>query len=96
MTLKPLFTKVILKVEQPETKTASGFLLPDTADTKSYTATVIAVGAGEVNDKGEIIPLPVSVGQKVLISGSWAGDNVTINGEELKIVDAKDILAIVE
>ena len=96
MNLIPLYSKVILKVEEPETKTLSGIFLPDNADTKSYIAKVIAVGQGTTNEKGELTPLPISVDQRVLISGSWAGDNVTVEGIEYKIVDAKDILAIIE
>lgn len=96
MNLKPLYTKVILKTEEPQTQTASGIFLPDTTDAKSYTAKVVAVGEGSLNEDGDVVPLPLKVNQRVIIGGNWTGEDVTVEGIEYKIVDIKDILAVIE
>jgi chaperonin GroES len=93
--IQPLFDNVLIKPLEAELKTASGIILPETAQQKPQTGEVIAVGPGRVTIKGEKEPMVVKVGQKVVYK-KWGGSDVKLNGEELTLVEQKDILAIVE
>lgn len=94
-TIKPLFDNVLIRPLEAEAKTASGIILPDSAQEKPQTGEVIAVGPGKVTPKGEKEPMVVKPGQKVMYK-KWGGNEVKLNGEELTLVEQKDILAIVE
>ena len=96
MKIKPLSDKVVLKLLDPQEKTAGGIILPDEAQEESHLAEVIAVGEGRFTESGQLIKPSVKIKQKVLIKGKWAGDNVTIDGIEYKIVSDTEILAVVE
>jgi chaperonin GroES len=95
--LKPLEDRVIVKALEEEEKTASGIVLPDTAKEKPMKGTVVAVGDGKWDDKGEKrVPVDVKVGDTV-IYGKYSGtDYKTQDGEELLILRASEILAIIE
>ena len=95
MKLKPLYDRVVVKKVEMEQKTAGGIILPDTAKEESQIGDVIAVGEGKLLENGEIRPLKVKVGDKVLYS-KYAGNEVEIDGEKLLIIREEDILAIVE
>ena len=95
MVLKPIFDNVLIKPLSAEQKTAGGILLPDSAQEKPQMGQVIAVGAGAVGDDGKIIPMVVSVGQKVMYK-KWGGNEVKVNGEDMVLVEQKDILGILE
>ncbi len=95
MVLKPLFDNVLVKPLSAEQKTAGGILLPDSAQEKPQMGQVIAVGAGAVGDDGKIIPMVVSVGQKAMYK-KWGGNEVKVNGEDMVLVEQKDILGILE
>ena len=88
--IKPLGTKVVIKEMVAEEKTASGIVLPGTAKEKPQMAEVLAVGPGS-----EDVKMEVQVGDKVIFS-KYAGTDVKFNGEEVMIMDQRDILAIVE
>jgi chaperonin GroES len=94
-TIKPLFDNILIKPLEAEEKTASGIILPDTAQEKPQMGQVVAVGPGKVTPKGEKEPIVVKVGQRVMYK-KWGGNEVKINGEELMLVEQKDILAIIE
>ena len=94
MSLKPLFDRVVIKDAEMEETTKSGLILTFTAKEKPQYAYVVAVGPGGVVDGKEIV-MQVEVGQKVVYS-KYAGTDIKIDGEELKIVRQSDILAIVE
>jgi len=94
-TLKPLFDNVLIRPLEAEAKTASGIILPDTAQVKPTMGEIIAVGPGRVTIKGEKEPMVVKIGQKVMYK-DWGGNKVKLNGEELMLVEQKDILAVVE
>ena len=96
MVLKPLSDKVIIKLLDAQEKTTGGIYLPETGQEESHLAEVIAVGPGRFTESGQLVKAEVQVGQKVVIKGKWAGDNVTVDGVEYKIVSESDILAIVE
>jgi len=93
--LKPLGSRVLVKRLEPEEKMKGGIILPDTAKKKQETATVVAIGTGKNDKSGKLIPFPVNVGDKILME-KYSGQEVTIDGEELIILRADDIIAIVE
>jgi chaperonin GroES len=94
-TIKPLFDNVLIRPLEAEAKTASGIILPDTAQEKPQMGEIIAVGPGKVTPKGEKEPIVVKIGQKVMYK-KWGGNEVKLNGEELILVEQKDILAIIK
>jgi len=95
MNLKPLGDRVIVKQAEAETQTKSGLILADTAKEKPQKGSVIAVGDGKLNKKGERIPLDVKVGDTVIYS-KYGGTEVKVEGDEYLILKADDIYAIVE
>jgi chaperonin GroES len=97
MKLKPLEDRVIIKAVQEEEKTASGIVLPDTAKEKPMLGEVVAVGDGKWDEDGEKrIPVDVKKGDKV-VYGKYSGTEYkTKDGDELLILRASEILAIVE
>ena len=95
MTIKPLSNRVVLKNLEAEETTKGGIILTNASKEKPEIAEVIAVGEGEKNDDGKLIPMTVKVGDKVIIS-KYTGTNVKLDGQDYIIVSEKDILAIVE
>ncbi len=93
--IKPLFDNVLIKPLEAEEKTASGILLPDSAKEKPQMGEIVAVGPGKITPKGEVEKIVVKVGQKVMYK-KWGGNEIKVNGEELMLVEQKDILAILE
>ncbi len=94
-TLKPLGNRVLAKRLDQEEKLKGGIILPDSAKKKQETAVVVAVGPGALNKDGKVQPMPVQVGDKILMD-KYAGQEVTINDEEFVIVKADDIVAIIK
>ena len=95
MNLKPLGDRVILKQDEAEVTTASGLFLASDAKEKPQTGTIIAVGEGKMDKDGKLLPMPVKVGDKV-IYGKFGGTEVTLDGENVLILRADDIYAVVE
>jgi chaperonin GroES len=94
MALKPLGDRVIVEIiEEPQT-TVSGIVLPDTAQEKSQRGKVIAVGPGKLLDSGERAPLEVSEGDTVMFA-KYGGTEVTLDGQDLMILQERDIIAVV-
>jgi len=95
MNLKPLGDRVVVKpLEESETRTPSGLVIPDTAKEKPQTGEVIAVGPGARDEDGNRIPVDVSVGDLVLYS-KYGGTEVKHEGVEYLVVSERDILAVV-
>ena len=94
MTVKPLGDRVVIKNCEAEETTKSGLILAGSAKEKPQMAMVLAVGPGG-NVDGKEITMHVEAGQKVIYS-KYAGTEVKVDGEELKIVRQSDILAVVE
>ena len=88
MKVRPLADRVLVKTEKTESKTASGIIIPDTAQEKTQTAVVIAVG----DDKEKI---KVAAGDRIMYD-KYAGTSIKIDGEEHLILKASDIIAIIE
>ena len=96
VSIKPLEDRIVVKPLDAEQTTASGLVIPDTAKEKPQEGEVLAVGPGRFDDDGEKrIPLDVKVGDTVLYS-KYGGTEVKYAGEELLILSARDVLAIVE
>ena len=93
MDIKPLFDRVVLKIEKEQTPNVGGIFLPDMSKDKSQIATVVAVGKGGLIDGNEIV-MEVEVGDKVLFS-KFAGTEFKFEGEDLLIIKQTDILAII-
>jgi chaperonin GroES len=95
MALKPLGDRVVVKPIEQDEITAGGIMLPDTAKEKPQKGTVLAVGPGSRNDKGERISLDVAVDDTVLFA-KYAGTEIKLDGEKVLILRESDILAILE
>lgn len=93
MAFRPLHDRVAVKAIEQDTKTAGGIIIPDTAKEKPQQGEIVAVGAGARNSKGEIVPLTVKVGDKILY-GKWSGTEVKIGGDTLLIMRESDLLGI--
>ncbi|MBR0672882.1 co-chaperone GroES [Neoroseomonas soli] len=95
MNFRPLHDRVLVRRVTAEEKTAGGIIIPDTAKEKPQEGEVVAVGAGTINEKGEIRPLDVKAGDRILF-GKWSGTEVKLDGEELLIMKESDIMGILE
>jgi chaperonin GroES len=93
MKFRPLHDRVVVRRVEAELKTAGGIIIPDTAQEKPQQGEVVAVGPGSRNDKGEVAPLDVKAGDRVLF-GKWSGTEVKIDGEDLLIMKESDIMGI--
>jgi chaperonin GroES len=95
MKIRPLHDRVIVKRLDEEKKTASGIVIPDTAAEKPDQGEVMSIGKGKMTDEGNLVPLDVKVGDRVLF-GKYSGQTVTLKGDELLVMREEDILGIVE
>lgn len=95
ITLKPLGNRVLAQRLEQEEKMKGGIILPDTAKKKQESAKIVAVGAGKRLDDGKILPIPVKVGDVILMD-KYSGQEVTVDDEEYVILKAEDIIAIIE
>ncbi len=94
MKIKPLFDRVVVRVNDADDKTKSGIVLPTAAQEKQHIATVVAVGEGGLVDGNEV-KMIVNVGDTVLYA-SYAGSEVKVDGEKFVILKQSDILAVLE
>ncbi len=94
-TLKPLGNRVLAQRTEKEEMLKGGIILPDSAKQKQETAFVIAVGPGKPTESGTTPPMPVNVGDTILMD-KYSAQEVTINDEEYIILKADDIIAIVK
>jgi len=95
MNIRPLHDRVIIKRMESETKSAGGIVIPDNAAEKPIKGEVIAVGKGKILENGEVRPLDLKVGDKVLF-GKYSGNEVKVDGEELLVMKEDDIMAVIE
>ena len=95
MNLKPLGDRVIIKQDEAEEKTASGLYLAAESKEKPQTGTVLAVGDGKLDKEGKPLPMPVKVGDRVIYS-KYGGNEVLADDEEVLIVRADDIYAVIQ
>lgn len=95
MTIRPLHDRVLIKRLDAQKTSPGGIVIPDSATEKPIEGEVVAVGHGKMLDNGEIRPLDVKVGDKVLI-GKYAGTEVTVEGTEYVVLREDDIMGVIE
>ncbi len=95
MNIRPLHDRVVVRRMEEERTTAGGIVIPDSATEKPSTGEVLAVGNGKVSETGEVRPMDVKVGDKIMF-GKYSGTEVKVEGEELLIMREDDIMAVVE
>ena len=95
MQFRPLHDRVVVRRIEEDERTPGGIIIPDTAKEKPQQGEVIAAGPGARDEKGEVQPLDVKAGDRVLF-GKWSGSEVKIDGEELLIMKESDILGVLE
>ena len=95
MKFRPLHDRVVVRRITAEEKTAGGIIIPDTAKEKPMEGEVIAAGPGARNEQGQLVPLDVKAGDRVLF-GKWSGTEVKLDGEELLIMKESDIMGVIE
>ena len=94
MSLQPLEDRIVVRSSEAESTTASGLVIPDTAQEKPQQGEVIAVGPGRRSESGDLIPMDIAVGDVVVYS-KYGGTEIKIDGVEYKILNQDDILAVV-
>lgn len=94
MKIQPLYDRVLIQRIAGEEKTSAGIIIPETAKEKPLEGVVRAAGKGKTSDKGELIPLQVKEGDRILF-GKYSGTDVTVNGVEHLILREDEILAII-
>ena len=96
MALQPLEDRIVVKPGDAEETTASGLVIPDTAKEKPQQGEVLAIGPGKRSEQtGEIIPLDIAVGD-TLVYSKYGGTEITLDGADVLILNARDVLAIVK
>ncbi len=95
ITLKPLGNRVLAKRLEQEEKLKGGIILPDSAKKKQETLEVIAIGPGIKDKDGKLQPMPVKIGDKILMD-KYSGQEVTLDDQEFVIVKADEIVAIIQ
>ena len=95
MKIRPLHDRILVKRIEEEAKSKGGIIIPDTAKEKPQEGKVIAVGKGKVNDDGELRPLDVHKGDRILF-GKYSGSEIQLEGEEHLIIREDDVLAVLE
>jgi chaperonin GroES len=95
MSFRPLHDRVLLRRVEEEGKTAGGIIIPDTVQEQPSEGPIVSVGSGTRNENGDVTPLDVKAGDRVLF-GKWSGTEVKLEGEELLIMKESDIMGIVE
>ena len=95
MAIRPLYDRIIVTRTEPERTTASGIVIPDSAGEKPDQGEVIAIGNGRLLANGELRPLVVKAGDRVLF-GKYAGQAVKIDGQDVLVLREEDVIAIIE
>ena len=95
MNIRPLHDRVIVRRMEEERTSAGGIMIPDSATEKPVQGEVVAVGKGKILENGDVRPLDVKVGDKVLFS-KYGGTEVKVEGEELMVMREDDITGVVE
>ena len=93
MNIRPLQDRVIVRRMEEETTSPGGIVIPDSAAEKPSRGEVVAVGNGLVLDNGEVRPLDLQVGDKVLF-GKYSGTEVKVDGEDLLVMKEDDVMAV--
>lgn len=95
MNIRPLHDRVIVRRMEEERTSAGGIVIPDSATEKPAQGEVIAIGNGKIAENGDVRPLDVKVGDKVLF-GKYSGTEVKVEGEDLLVMKEEDIMGVLE
>lgn len=95
MAIRPLYDRIIVKRTDAERSTASGIVIPDSAGEKPDQGQVLAVGPGKLLASGELRPLAVKAGDRVLF-GKYAGQAIKVDGNEVLVLREEDVIAVIE
>jgi chaperonin GroES len=95
MKFRPLHDRIVVKRIDAEEKTKGGIIIPDTVKEKPSQGEVLAVGPGGRDEAGKLIPIDLSVGDRVLF-GKWSGTEVKIDDQDLLIMKESDIMGVIE
>ena len=95
MAFRPLHDRILVRRIEADEKTAGGIIIPDTAKEKPQEGEVIAVGPGARNEVGQLQPLDVKVGDRILF-GKWSGTEIKLDGEDLIIMKESDVMGVIE
>jgi len=95
MKIRPLHDRVIVKREDEERKSPGGIVIPDTAAEKPIRGKIVAVGKGKILENGNVRPLDLKVGDKMLF-GKYGGTEVKVDGDELLVMREEDVMAVIE
>jgi chaperonin GroES len=95
MKIRPLHDRVIVRRMEEERTTAGGIVIPDSATEKPSEGEIVAAGTGKISDSGDVRPLDVKVGDKILF-GKYSGTEVKVEGEDLIVMREEDIMGVVE
>ncbi|MBZ9985094.1 MULTISPECIES: co-chaperone GroES [unclassified Mesorhizobium] len=95
MTFRPLHDRILVRRIEAEEKTAGGIIIPDTAKEKPQEGEVIAAGPGARNEAGQLQPLDVRVGDRILF-GKWSGTEIKLGGQDLIIMKESDVMGVIE
>jgi chaperonin GroES len=93
MKFRPLHDRVVVKRVEAESKTTSGIIIPDNAKEKPSEGEIVAVGPGGRDEAGKLIPIDVTVGDRVLF-GKWSGTEVKLDGVEYLIMKESDVMGV--
>jgi chaperonin GroES len=95
MKIRPLHDRVIVKRLESERTTPGGIVIPDSAAEKPVEGKVLAVGKGKILEDGQVRPLDVKIGDKILF-GKYSGTEVKVDGDDLVVMREEDIMAVIE
>ena len=94
MNIRPLYDRIVVKRLEDKEQVQGGIIIPDTAKEKPQEGEVVAVGKGKRNDKGEIVPLELEVGNKILF-GKYSGSDIKVDSNEYLIMREDEVLAVI-
>jgi chaperonin GroES len=95
MSIRPLHDRVVVRRLEAERTSAGGIVIPDTATEKPIQGEVVAVGRGKILENGEVRPLDLKAGDRVLF-GKYSGTEVKLGGEDLLVMREDDIMGVIE
>ncbi len=95
MKIRPLHDRVMVKREDEERKSPGGIVIPDTAAEKPIRGKILAVGKGKILENGNVRPLDLKVGDKILF-GKYSGTEIKVDGDELLVMREEDVVAVIE
>ncbi|MFP4081031.1 MAG: co-chaperone GroES [Ectothiorhodospira sp.] len=95
MNIRPLHDRVIIKRMEEERTTPGGIVIPDSAAEKPIRGEVMAVGNGKILENGDVRPLDLKVGDKVIF-GKYSGTEVKVDGEDLLVMREEDVMAVIQ